>query len=275
MSHKVACIQMNSINDMDSNIESALMLMDQAVAKGAKLITLPENACFMAENGAELDQHAHEESDHPALLHFAEFAQAHACWVLIGSLAVPSATSGKLANRSFMINESGKIVATYDKIHLYDADVTGGESHKESNRYHAGKEATLVKTPIGMLGLTICYDLRFPHLYRSLAQAGAQILTVPSAFTKFTGAAHWHTLLKARAIETGCFVIAPAQTGTHPAKRETYGHSLIINPWGDIIAEADEDPGYIISEIDVNDCDTTRKQLSSLLCNPEFTIKTY
>ena len=161
------------------------------------------------------------------------------------------------------------------KIHLYDADVTGGECHKESNRYDAGKEAVLVETPAGMLGLSICYDLRFPHLYRTLAQAGAQILAVPSAFTKFTGNAHWHTLLRARAIETGCFIIAPAQTGTHPANRETYGHSLIINPWGDIIAEAEEEPGYIIAEIDINDCDTTRRQLPSLSCNPDFEVAKY
>ena len=265
-----ACIQTNSQNSMQQNIDSALALIEKAAQQGADFITLPENVAFMAGNGEELLANAYLAEEHPALKALQTSAKSLKKWLLIGGLSVKVADCKKIANRSFLINDSGDIVATYDKIHLYDVSVKGGESHQESKRYLAGNKAALSETPWGTLGMTICYDIRFAYLYRSLAQHGATFITVPAAFTHTTGQAHWHVLLRARAIETGCYIIAPAQTGNHPANRCTYGHSLIIDPWGTILADAGENTGIITAQIDTDNVTNIRQQLPCLEHDREF-----
>jgi len=190
-------------------------------------------------------------------------------WLLIGSLAI-KVSDTKTANRSFLIDPKGGIAAQYDKIHLFDVDLPSGETYRESNTVAGGNRAILAETSWGRLGMTICYDLRFPHLYRALAKAGAFLLTVPSAFTETTGKAHWHTLLRARAIENGAFVVAPAQGGTHANGRKTYGHSLIVAPWGEVLAEAGTDPCVIVAEIDSARVTDARTRVPSLKHDRDF-----
>lgn len=272
MKFTAACVQTNSVNDMRRNIDNALGLVEKASASGADFIALPENVAFMADNGDELLANTYLPEDHPAIKAFIESAGVLGKWLLIGGVAVKIPGEEKIANRSFLISNTGKIVTSYDKIHLYDVTVQGGESHTESKRYRGGNKAVIAQTPWGKLGMTICYDLRFPHLYRMLAQAGASFITVPSSFTQFTGQAHWHTLLRARAIENGCYIIAPAQTGSHPANRKTYGHSLMIDPWGEILADGGEDVGFITAEIDTDRIDQVREGLPSLNHDRDFTL---
>jgi predicted amidohydrolase len=270
MKFNIACVQTNTQNDMDYNISIAGLLINQAAGEGADLITTPENVFFMGNNAQELLDNAYYQDEHPAILKMQELADLLRVWILIGSVAVKVKNSDKLANRSIMINHKGQIIDIYDKIHLYDVKVSGGESHKESKRYLAGEKAVISKTKWCDIGMTVCYDLRFPHLYRKLSQSGAKIITVPSAFTKFTGKAHWHTLLQARAIENSCYIVAPAQTGKHPANRETFGHSLIIDPWGRILQDAGEEETTISCEIDLNVVGDVRKQLPSLEHDRKF-----
>ncbi len=265
MTFKAAAIQMNSTNDMLANIRNASMLIKEAAAAGATLITLPENATFMAANIDELRANAYLMEEHPAIDIFKTVAQTLKVDILIGSMAVKLAYSKKLANRSVMIDREGNVIAHYDKIHMYDATVQGGESHKESARFEAGKQPILVQLPECKLGLTICYDLRFPYLYRHLAREGAEVITAPSAFTHFTGGPHWEVLLRARAIENSCYMIAAAQTGVHPANRRTYGHAMIVDPWGTVIADAGEDEeGFAIAEIDTARVHKIRDEIPSL-----------
>ncbi|MBX3445118.1 MAG: carbon-nitrogen hydrolase family protein [Parvibaculaceae bacterium] len=245
-----ACVQMRSSMDVAENVASASALISRAAAEGAGFIATPEMTSLLVSKTQDLFGKVREEKDDPALEAFRALAAEKKVWLLIGSIPI-RLSAEKVANRSFLLSPSGEIVARYDKIHMFDVDLAGGESYRESKNYEAGREAALVRLPWGRLGLTICYDVRFPHLYRTLAQAGADFLAVPAAFTRQTGEAHWHTLLKARAIETGCFVMAPAQGGKHECGRVTYGHSLIIAPWGEIVAEAAHDePGVILAEID-------------------------
>lgn len=272
MKVSVACVQLNSINDLVQNHMQIAKLVRKAAQKGAKFITLPENASFMADNAKELFQHACEPALHPTVLLCQELARELGCWILIGSLAVRPKRAKKLRNRSFLINPDGVVVTHYDKIHLYDASPKGGESHQESKRYVAGNKIVSYDLPWGRLGLTICYDIRFPHLYRKLAQGGAEIITVPSAFTEFTGEAHWLALLKARAIETASYIVAPAQTGSHPAGRKTFGHSLIIDPWGEILADAGKKPGVIVAELDFAKVAKIRETLPSVHHEPGFSV---
>ena len=194
---------------------------------------------------------------------FAERAQRHRAWILAGSLALRGET-GKLVNRSLLFDPQGRIAARYDKIHLFDVDLSGGVSIRESATYAGGSSAPLAALPWGVLGLTICYDVRFPHLYKSLALAGADFITVPSAFTKLTGEAHWHVLLRARAIETGCFILAPAQGGLHECGRETYGASLAVSPWGEVIGETGREPGIVMVEVDRREVDRARRRIPAL-----------
>jgi predicted amidohydrolase len=264
MKFNIACIQTNTQNNLQENIAKISLQVSKAVNMGADFITVPENAFFMGINAEELLLNSFFENEHPAILKMQELAIQLKIWILIGSVAVKILNSEKLANRSIVIDSSGKIVSRYDKIHLYDVQVEGGETHRESSRFVGGDKTAICKTPWCDIGLTICYDVRFPHLYRKLAKSGAKIITVPSAFTKFTGQAHWHTLLKARAIENACFIIAPAQTGTHPSQRQTFGHSLIIDPWGNILQDGGEFETIIIAEIDTEVVDKIRKQLPSL-----------
>ncbi len=246
---KAACVQLRSSDDVNENIATASRLIREAKAMGADFIATPENTTLMApDGGAKIEKTFAEDAD-PALPVFRALAKELGIHLLIGSLAI-KVSKTKTANRSFLIGPDGGIAAHYDKIHLFDVDLPSGETYRESNTVAGGDRAVLAKTPWGRMGLTVCYDLRFPQLYRKLAQAGAFLLTVPAAFTETTGKAHWHTLLKARAIENGAFVVAPAQGGLHANGRRTYGHSLIVAPWGEVLAEGDTEPGVILAEID-------------------------
>jgi len=246
---KAACVQMTSERDIAPNLKLAEDLIRQAAATGAKLIMTPENTTIIEPDREKSLAKAVAETDHPGLPHFTELARNLGIWLLIGSMPV-KLPGGKLANRSFLFGPDGKVKARYDKIHVFDVDLPNGEVYRESATVQPGEQAVVTETPWGGLGMTICYDLRFAYLHRALAQAGAVFLTVPAAFTVPTGEAHWHVLLRARAIETGCFVFAPAQCGTHAEGRRTYGHSLIISPWGEILADAGTQPGLAVAEID-------------------------
>ncbi len=255
-----ACVQLNSQDEMSANLLAVKAGVHEAAARGAVFITLPENTFFMQAPGGTLPPPSPEEG----IAVCQSLARELGVWVLIGSVQA-RAPEGKYWNRSVLINDRGQIVTHYDKIHRFDATLRNGEAYNESARIAGGEEAVLAPTPLGIVGMTICYDARFPHLYRTLAQAGATCFTVPAAFTYTTGTAHWHVLLRARAIENGCYVLAPAQCGQHPGKRRTYGHSMIIAPWGDIVAEASEDtPGVITATLDTDRVEEARTMIPSL-----------
>jgi len=216
---RAACVQVTSTPDIAANVDAAAGAIRAAAERGAKLVALPENVALLGPRKV-MRAHAGDEDHHGAVRAFRAAAAASGVWLLAGSVAVAQ-RSGRLANRSLLIDDGGAIVARYDKIHMFDVDLEGGESYRESETYAPGEQAVVTATPWGPLGLSVCYDLRFPHLYRALAEAGARLLAIPSAFTRPTGAAHWHVLLRARAIETGCFVLAPAQCGVHYRGRAT------------------------------------------------------
>ncbi len=258
-----ACIQNEALADMDASVAAATELVRAARGSGADLICLPEYfACYKAAE-TEVIVGPQAEPVHPALAQFRALAEELGAWLLLGSLAI-TAGPGTIFNRSYLVTPAGAITARYDKVHLFDVDLAGGESYRESALIEPGAAAVLAATPWATLGLTVCYDLRFPQLYRSLAQAGAEVLTVPAAFTKTSGQAHWHVLLRARAIETGCFVLAPCQCGDHGGGRETYGHSLIVDPWGRVLAEGGEGAGYITAEIDLAEVAKARAMIPAL-----------
>jgi predicted amidohydrolase len=267
---KIACLQLNSGNDIQANIDVIADLVKQAAHQGAQLVALPENAFLMEAPGSP--RTLYTEHEHPGVKAAAALAKQYGVWLLVGSTAVSEDESGKTLNRALMFDDRGHITCRYDKIHLFDAELPSGETYAESARFQPGSRAVLTQTPWAVIGLTICYDVRFPHLYRALAQAGAAILTVPAAFTATTGAAHWHVLLRARAIENGCYVVAPAQTGSHPGGRQTYGHSLIIDPWGAVLADAGEAVGVICAELDLARVAETRARLPSLRHGRDFTL---
>jgi predicted amidohydrolase len=260
---RAACVQLRSSDDVQDNIRTSLDLVRQAKAQGAQFVATPENTTLMAPDGGAKLERSFEESGDPALPAFCSIAEELGIWLLIGSLAI-KVGGDKTANRSFLIDPKGRISARYDKIHLFDVDLPSGERYRESNTVAGGDVARVVELPWAKLGLSLCYDLRFPQLYRVMAKAGASILTVPSAFTETTGTAHWHVLLRARAIENGAFVIAPAQGGHHANGRKTYGHSLIISPWGEILAEAAVEPGVIVADIDPGLSIEARTRIPSL-----------
>jgi len=260
----VACIQMNSGEDMDANIVKALRFAGEASDAGADLILLPENVARMTFGEENIRAGAYPEDDHPALTAFKAFAKTRNVWLHCGSVAVPS-SSGKVFNRSYVVDPTGQVSGCYDKLHMFDVDLGDGESYSESAVFEAGERAVAVDIPWGRLGLTTCYDVRFPNLYRALTDAGVDFFAVPSAFTKKTGQAHWQALLQARAIENGCFVFAPAQVGSHAGGRKTYGHSMIIDPWGTILADAgDMEEGFVLANLDPMDIDVARRKIPSL-----------
>ena len=247
---RVACIQTRSTDDMAANLDEAARLVRDTADAGAHLIALPEVVALIQPDRKRLVAEAFAEADHPGLACFAELARETGAWILIGSLTVATGEA-RVANRSLLLDADGAIAGRYDKIHMFDVDLPGGETYRESDTYRPGNATCVAATPCGALGMTVCYDLRFPALYWALAQAGADILAVPSAFTRQTGEAHWHVLLRARAIETGCYVLAPAQCGAHGGGRTTYGHTLIVDPWGKIVAErAEEGTGFVTADID-------------------------
>lgn len=261
---KVACVQLCAGAEVAPNLATLSTLVRQARDQGAEFILTPENAVMMEPKRGPKFAKAEREEDPYILPVFAELAKETGAWLLAGSLAVKLPEEERLANRSYLFAPDGGIAAYYDKIHMFDVDLAGGESYRESNQFRPGDRAVTVATPFGIVGLTICYDLRFPALHRALAHAGATILTSPAAFTVPTGKAHWHTLLRARAIENTCFVIAPAQTGTHADGRQTYGHSLIIDPWGEILGELGTEPGVVTATLDLARIAETRGMVPSL-----------
>lgn len=269
---KVACIQLNSGPIIAENIAAAEKLIRQAAAQGAKLIATPENTCQMRTPAAAKLEKPFAQENHPGVKRFADLAKELGVWLLIGSMAV-RATDVKLHNRSFLFDDQGKLVAHYDKIHMFDVVLSETEKYAESDNIEPGRECVVTKTPWGLAGLTVCYDLRFPHLYRDLAKAGAGIIFIPAAFTVPTGRAHWETLVRARAIENGAFVIAPAQTGEHEGGRKTWGHSLIVDPWGKILADGGESPGIVTADLDLSEIETTRKRIPSLTHDREYEVR--
>ena len=267
---RAACVQLRSSDDVAENIRVASELIREAKAKGADFIATPENTTLMASDGGAKLAHTYSENDDPALPAFRALAEELGVWLLIGSLAI-KVSETKTANRSFLIDSNGVIAARYDKIHMFDVDLPSGEKYRESKTVAGGERAVIADLPWGKVGLSVCYDMRFPQLYRALAQAGAFMLTVPSAFTETTGKAHWHVLLRARAIENGAFVIAPAQGGTHANGRKTYGHSLIVGPWGRVLAEAGTDPCVIVADIDPSRSNDVRARIPNLKHDRTFT----
>jgi len=260
---KVACIQMRSSTDVAENVASGSAAIRQAAGQGAQLIATPEMTTLLDRKpGASWEKSTTEEAD-PGLAAFRRLAGELKVTLLIGSIAI-RAGEGKCANRSFLIGPDGQVIARYDKIHMFDVQLNAGNVYRESDSYAPGGAAVLAHAPGVDLGMTVCYDVRFPELYRQLAVAGARIIAVPAAFTRITGEAHWHILLRSRAIETGCFVIAPAQGGKHQDGRETFGHSLIIDPWGKILAEGGVDPGVITATLDLSQVDEVRGKIPSL-----------
>ena len=260
---KAACVQLNSGNDFAANLRAAGDGVREAVARGAALVTLPEYATFLDGSGRAMRENAHPEESHPALPFFAALARETNAWLLIGSLTV-KLEAEHMANRSYLISADGNVVARYDKVHMFDATLPSGQVIRESSAYRPGERAVVAQTPLGVIGMTVCYDLRFPHLYRALAKAGAVMLTIPSSFQRETGKDHWHTLIRARAIENTCFVLAPAMCGDHPGKRTTYGHSLIVDPWGRILMDLGEEPAVGVAEIDLDEVKRVRALLPSL-----------
>ncbi len=264
-------VQLRTGKSIDANIENAVALIRDARKRGADYIQTPEMTNLMEQGSDGLFASIVEEERDLTLAALRALARELKVHLHIGSLAI-KVSNDKAANRAFLIDPEGEIAARYDKIHLFDVALAGGESYRESNRFKAGEVAVLADLPWGKLGLSICYDLRFPALYRALASAGASFLTVPAAFTKQTGEAHWHVLMRARAIETGCFVFAAAQGGRHENGRDTFGHSLIVDPWGRVLAEGGIDPSVVIAEIDVEEVTKARARIPALEHGRRFEV---
>ena len=264
---KVACIQNCAGPETEPNLVECAEFVRRSTAEGADLICLPEYFTGLDVRDGILMAESFAEHAHPALPLFADLAREHGVWLLLGSLAIEAGedqVGSQVFNRAYVLDPQGAITARYDKVHLFDVDLANGESYRESATIAPGTQAVVTDLPNLCLGLSICYDLRFPQLYRALAHAGAEVLAVPSAFTKKTGQAHWHTLLRTRAIETGCYVIAPDQCGAHAGGSATYGHSLIVDPWGRVLADGGTEPGFIIAEIDAAEVQRARAMIPSL-----------
>ena len=269
---RVACVQTCSGRSVDQNITKISKQITQAAKSGAQFVLTPEVTNLMEENNKALRASVGRQGDDKAVLAFAALAKKLDIYLLIGSFGLHDDKGDKLVNRSILFLPNGSIAATYDKIHMFDVDLGGGEVYRESANYSAGENAVMVDLPIGGLGLSICYDVRFAHLYRTLAKAGAQMIAVPAAFTKVSGQAHWHVLLRARAIETGCFILAPGQAGVHENGRETYGHSLIVSPWGEVLAEGGDSTDIIYADIDLTQVDVARGKIPALRHDRDFSL---
>jgi predicted amidohydrolase len=272
---RAGLVQLTVTDDPAENLPRTLALVRAAAAGGAEFVLTPECSNALSSNRAHQQAVFHPEDADPTLAALRDAAARAGIWLLIGSLGVKTADrDGRFANRSLLIDPTGAVAARYDKIHMFDVNVSDTEIYRESAGYRPGAQAVLADTPLGRLGLTVCYDIRFPALYRRLAQGGAQIITVPAAFNHITGAAHWETLLRARAIETGCFILAPAQTGFHAESRgkgrHTHGHSLIVAPWGEVLADGGTDPGIIFAEIDLAEVARARARVPSLSHDRDF-----
>ena len=261
---RAAAVQMRSGMDPQRNIAALTEQVEEAVSSGARYVQTPEMTGALVRNRETLMAILHDESKDPVVAAAAELAKRHAIYLHIGSTAI-AVSGGKVANRAFLFDPQGAVAARYDKIHMFDVDLDHGESWRESTTYESGRRAVVASLPFARLGLGICYDVRFPELFQKQALAGADVLSVPAAFTRQTGAAHWHVLLRARAIENGAFVVAAAQGGNHEDGRETYGHSMIVDPWGRILAEADHDePTVIVADIDPAESGKARAKIPNL-----------
>lgn len=266
---RAGLVQLTVTDDPAANLPETVALVRAAVAGGAGFVLTPECTNALSSNRAKQREVLRFEGDDPTLATLRDEAARAGVWMLIGSLGVlTDDADGRFANRSFLIGPDGGIVARYDKIHMFDVNVSETEVYRESSGYRPGARAVMADTPFGRVGMTVCYDVRFPHLYRRLAQAGAEIITVPAAFNHITGAAHWEVLLRARAIETGCYVLAPAQTGFHPEAggkgRRTHGHSLVIAPWGEVLSDAGVEPGVTFADLDLAEVAKARDRVPSL-----------
>lgn len=272
---KTALIQLNSSDDPVSNLGQILGFLSEAVAGGAGFCLTPEVSNCVSTSRTHQQSVLKRQEDDSSLRAIRTFAADNSVWILIGSLALKTNDAqGRFANRSFLIGPNGEIAASYDKIHMFDVQVSAEETYRESAGYRPGTESILAQTPFAAIGMTICYDVRFPHLYRDLAQAGAEVLTIPSAFSPATGKDHWEALLRARAIETGCYVLAPAQTGCHQAsvgkERSTYGHSMAIDPWGKVLLDAGTAPGVHFVDLDLQTVAQARKKVPSLTHDRDY-----
>lgn len=267
---KVAAIQISSGPDIGQNIAKLEEMVRAAAAAGAQFIATPENSCHIVFPSSRKLNSARYEKDHEGITTMQSLAKELGVWILIGSFSI-KVSDQQVVNRSYLFSDQGDIAATYDKIHLFDVDLPDGSQYRESQVITAGDRAVVAATAIGHVGLSICYDLRFPQLFRTMAQKmGATVLAIPAAFTVPTGQAHWHVLLRARAIENGCFVIAPAQTGTHDGGRQTYGHSLIIDPWGTVLADGGTDEGVVYADLDLKKVAEVRSAIPSLQHDRNF-----
>jgi predicted amidohydrolase len=266
---RIACLQTNSGNDYAANLATLTTMAREAAAGGAKFLFSAEYALMMDGSGRTMREKAQDAQGEPAVSALTALSRELGVWHLVGSLTLMS-DDGRMFNRSVLISPEGRVVAQYDKIHMFDATLPSGTVIKESSAYRPGERAVTAQTPWGRLGMTVCYDLRFPQLYRNLAQHGATLLAIPSSFQRETGKAHWHVLMRARAIENAAFVIAPALCGDHPGKRMTYGHSLVIDPWGEVLADGGEAPGVVYADLDLAQVDKVRGMLPSLAHDRPF-----
>jgi predicted amidohydrolase len=269
---KAACIQFSARPEVERNLETSLRLTREAAAAGAKLVCLPEYCSGVATDGGDLAPTAAPEAAHPFLAAYGGVARELAVWVLLGSMGI-ALPGERIANRGYLIDPAGRISARYDKIHLFDVDLGDGHAYRESATISPGASAVVADTPWGGLGLSVCYDLRFPQLYRALAKAGAIMLAVPAAFTRMTGRAHWHVLARARAIENGAYVLAPNQHGTLAGGSECFGHSLIVDPWGEVLADGGEEEGVVIAEIDPAAVSDARRRIPALTHDRDFAVE--
>ncbi len=260
---RIACLQINSGNDLSANLATVRGMVAEAAKSGAKFVLTPEYCLMMDGSGRVMRDNALPPDGGDALTALRTLAREQRVWLLAGSLTL-ACDDGRVANRSFLLSDDGQVVATYDKIHMFDVTLPDGKVIRESSLYRPGEHAVTAATPWGRLGMTICYDLRFPQLFRALAQRGAEFIAVPSSFQRQTGVAHWHSLLRARAIENAAYILAPAMCGEHPGKRQTYGHALIVDPWGEVIADGGEEPGIVYADIDPGKVARVRGMMPSL-----------
>ncbi|MBF0184532.1 MAG: carbon-nitrogen hydrolase family protein [Magnetococcales bacterium] len=270
---RAAVIQLCSSPDRAHNLAEAERWMSAAVRQGAGLLVLPENFSFMGRSDEEKLAHRENVAASPSLQFLQEFAARHRVWVVGGSIAIRLEGSERMSNSCFVFDETGQIRARYDKIHLFDVDLGGEIPYRESDWVAAGEKAVVVATPFGRLGLTICYDLRFPELFSALAMAGAELITVPAAFTQVTGQAHWEVLLRARAIENFAYILAAGQGGHHANGRRTHGHSLIVEPWGQVVAHCPEGPGFVVAELQAERIAQNRQRIPCLQHRRPFTVQ--
>jgi predicted amidohydrolase len=267
---RVACVQNTATRDIEANVDWVCARIDEAADGGASLVALPETVGLIEPVNERIPAATYSEDEDIGLAAFRERSKRHGVMLLVGSQLIRD--GGKIYNRSFLLDK-GEIRARYDKLHMFDIELKNGEAYRESDAIEPGDRAVLVETPLGKIGLSVCYDLRFGALYRALAHAGAELITIPAAFTQTTGVAHWHTLVRARAIETGAFVVAPNQCGHHCDKRYSYGHSLIVDPWGEVLADGGAEPGVIFADLDLGRVSKVRNRIPALKNERPFTVE--